>query len=188
MNSFTASLLAILSTELVSSFTALPPTQKYGAIFPSSLNLVPQQARELVAYSQAALAQKAKESASKASMTSSDRRRSSSGSSADGSASEGSKSRLSVARSLMSRIFKSPKNGSSTSLNSKGRQSEDGFDHSDAEVVYPLVGFKLIDGHALPTKLNAACSLHLSQKGIEEQVVGYFHEEGAGDEDALRLF
>ena len=60
----------------------------------SALQLVPEQGRQLVAYSQAALAKKAKESASKASNLTSDRRR--------GESSEGG---LAKARNAMTRLL-----------------------------------------------------------------------------------
>ena len=43
--------------------------------------------------------------------------------------------------------------------------------HSEDEVLYPIVGFQLVEGHALGTPgQQAACNLHSSQ----EDVVGFW--------------
>lgn len=68
---FVLSLIALLSIDYA---TAFAPSTSSSRI-PSSLNLVQGQGRQLVAYSQAYHANKAKESASKASNLASNRRR-----------------------------------------------------------------------------------------------------------------
>lgn len=83
----------------------------------SALQLVPEQGRHLVTYSQAALAQKAKESASKASNLTSDRRRNE------------STNGLAKARNLMTRLLHlSPANAGA---NSYGDEPENSVDKSE---------------------------------------------------------
>ena len=76
------------------AFAPLPQSPGFCKSSSSARHLVPEQGRQLVAYSQAALAKKAKESASKASNLTSDRRR--------GESSEGG---LAKARNAMTRLL-----------------------------------------------------------------------------------
>lgn len=70
----TLAFIAIAWMEVSMAFAPVTPSG-YKVSSSSALHLVPEQGRQLVAYSQAALAKKAKESASKASNLKSDRRR-----------------------------------------------------------------------------------------------------------------
>jgi hypothetical protein len=92
--------LAFVTFALMGFAVAFAPTGISTSRKPSALTLVPEQGRQLVAYSQSVLAKKAKESASKASNLTSDRRRDST--------SEGG---LFKARNLMTRLLNlSPRN------------------------------------------------------------------------------
>ena len=64
--------------------------------------------------------------------------------------------------------------GSSTSLFANEHGMDGETDYSEDEVKYPIVGFKLVDGHALPTVQSAACNLHLPKNGVEEKVFGWY--------------
>jgi hypothetical protein len=87
-----ALVIAIAFIDFTLAFAPISTSSKTSS---SALELVPEQGRQLVAYSQAALAKKAKESASKASNLTSDRRRS------ETSANIG----LARARNLMTRLL-----------------------------------------------------------------------------------
>ena len=105
---FALAVIAVVSFEYTTAFSPVPATPII-TCKPSSatMQLVPEQGRQLVAYSQAALAKKAKESASKASNLVSDRRRS------ESSPNEG----LTKARNLMTRLLHlSPTNAGAEDL------------------------------------------------------------------------
>lgn len=67
--------LTFITFVLMGFAVAFAPTGISTSQKPSALKLVPEQGRQLVAYSQSVLAKKAKDSASKASNLTSDRRR-----------------------------------------------------------------------------------------------------------------
>jgi len=128
----------------------------------TAVGLVPEQGRQLVAFSQDYLSHKAKESASRASnlshrpsrRTGNDRRPA---------GVLGSVGRL-VTRLRGDEIGSHP-------------QLEEEVHREDGGVMYPIVGFNLVDGHAVPTPgQTAACSLH--QEAVDEQVVGYWSPHG----------
>mmetsp|Transcript_19671 Transcript_19671/g.41278 ORF Transcript_19671/g.41278 Transcript_19671/m.41278 type:complete len:176 (+) Transcript_19671:147-674(+) len=163
-----ASIVALLSTG---SSNAFAPSQGATRTSVSSLNLVPEQGRQLVAFSQAYLANKAKESASKASnLTSSRRRRDDTlNNSSDGGR----------GRSILKNVTRLLGVGGETRSLQPPANPSDGMCHDDDEVVYPIVGFKLVDGHALSTTTeHASCSLHLPHVAIEEEVVGWYRFDG----------
>lgn len=150
--------LFLLCTEAVSAFAPATATRTVTSST-TSLKLVPEQGRQLVAFSQAALAQKAKESASKASHLSSN-----------------SEGRL---RKIVTRLL-----GVGGETRPLFIQDDllDHMHHEDDEVMYPIVGFNLVDGHALPmVHQNAACQLHLQNTGIDENVVGFYSQDGHVD-------
>ena len=106
----------------------------------TAAQLVPDQGRQLVAFSQEYLTRKAQESATrKAHLTASKRR------------GTGPGTLVSAARDLASRL-----------LGDARAEDED-------EVVYPIVGFELVDGRAVPKPGQwAACSLPPPGPGAEE--------------------
>jgi hypothetical protein len=154
---------AIISIQSAAAF--VPATTTTTALrTPASavnLNLVPEQSRQLVAYSQDYFAKKAKESASKASHLSSPRRTSSSSSSS---------SRQGVFTALVSRLV---------GKESRGNDIHSSH-HADDEVSYPIVGHTLVEGRALPSAgQEAACKLHLMDK--EEEPFGFWTSAQGGD-------
>eukprot|EP00571_Detonula_confervacea_P016449 CAMPEP_0172305246 /NCGR_PEP_ID=MMETSP1058-20130122/6567_1 /TAXON_ID=83371 /ORGANISM="Detonula confervacea, Strain CCMP 353" /LENGTH=160 /DNA_ID=CAMNT_0013016777 /DNA_START=57 /DNA_END=539 /DNA_ORIENTATION=- len=128
----------------------------------TAMYLVPEDGRQLVAFSQDYLSKKAKESASKASnLTSSQRRRTN------------SKGLAAAARSLMTRLLGDE---------DKARVEEALHHHPEDEVLYPMVGFTLVDGTAVPDPgQQAACNLHLQRKGEEEEIGNWSGSPHGGD-------
>lgn len=153
MSRFTVLTIAV-AVQSVSAFApaAMCPQHKHI----SALYLVPEQGRQLVAFSQEYLSKKAGESASRASNlhTSARRRRENVHNSRGG--------LPGLAKNLVSRLL---------------------FDaekpHIDVEedvVKFPIVGFTLVDGHALPSPdQKTACSIKM---GDDEEVVGYWNPTG----------
>ena len=153
-------LLAIaLFIEAASAFAPTAATSQHS----TAVHLVPEDGRQLVAFSQDYLSKKAKESASKASTLTSSRRRQIS---ADGPRSKGM---AASARNLMTRLL---------GVEEKARTDTESnllHHHSDDEVMYPIVGFNLVDGHAVFTSgQQAACDLHLPNEGKEEEAFGFW--------------
>ena len=104
---FALGVIAVALLQSIAAFSPVPATPVIICKSSSAIKLVPEQGRQLVAYSQAALAKKAKESASKASNLASDRRRS------ESSPNEG----LTKARNLMTRLLHlSPANAGAEDL------------------------------------------------------------------------
>lgn len=148
----------------VQSASAFVPAAATAARAPSTtaFNLVPEEGRQLVAFSQDYFAKKAKESASKASHLSSPRRSSSS-----------SNSRQGVITALVTRLV-----GKDSRTNMSHTHHAD--HHADYEVMYPIVGFNLVEGRALPCPgQEAACKLHLTDK--EEEIFGFWVSTQGGD-------
>jgi len=151
-------------------FTLAVGMQSASAFAPSALprhqtalNLVPEQGRQLVAFSQDYLAKKAKESASKSShLTRSP---------------TPSRGIAGAARSLVTRLVGHGENKSSVRGDTALELAASGYEqevstvhqHSEDEVLYPIVGFHLVEGHALGTPGQvAACNLH----SFSEEFVG----------------
>jgi len=175
MTRFTV-LAAALSIQSVSAFAPGASCNKHA----TALNLVPEESQRLVAFSQDYLSKKSKESASKASnLTSSPRRRSGS---KDGSSPRGV---ASVARSLVTRLVGIEEKSARKDTSLKATVDEElnlAHKHSEDEVMYPIVGFNLVDGHAVPTPgQEAACKLHLNKKEQHEEVLGYWSGPQEGD-------
>mmetsp|Transcript_42166 Transcript_42166/g.72033 ORF Transcript_42166/g.72033 Transcript_42166/m.72033 type:complete len:161 (-) Transcript_42166:271-753(-) len=150
-------LVAALSLGATSAFApvAMPRVS-------TAVNLVPEQGRQLVAFSQDYLSKKAKQSASKASNLTSSRRR--------------AKGVTGAARSLMTRLLgDEEKTRRDHEVNPLNERAED-------EVLYPIVGFNLVDGNAIATPdQQAACELHLSNRGNQEETYGYWSTCQGGD-------
>mmetsp|Transcript_27512 Transcript_27512/g.57415 ORF Transcript_27512/g.57415 Transcript_27512/m.57415 type:complete len:180 (+) Transcript_27512:100-639(+) len=134
----------------------------------TAVHLVPEQARQLVAYSQNYHSKKAKESASKASsLTHSSRRRSTN----DNTKKKKSSSMLG---SLVHRILH---------VGDDHHHIEEELNplhHPQDEVMYPIVGFSLVDGHAVPSvgQEAPACRL-LEVTDMQEEVpFGYWSTHG----------
>ena len=161
-----------LSIQSASAFVPAAPSPPITA-----LNLVPDQGRQLVAYSQDYLAKKARESASKASNLTPSRNRIS----ADG----GPRSRgiSAAARSFVSHIlgYEEAKFGDTSTSLSASSIAEDMNPFDDDVCFYPIVGFNLVDGHAVPTPdQQAACNL--LPEGQDEEAFGYWSSsQGGGD-------
>ncbi len=160
------SLAAFVSIQSAAAFApaASPNTAARGASA-TAANLVPEQSRQLVAFSQDYFAKKAKESASKASQLSSSR----------SSAQRKRNSFTAVATNLVTRLVgkesRSNDETSPTSLNAH---------HGEGEVVYPIVGSCLVEGRALPSADQVtACNLPLVDK--EEEVYGFWISTQGGD-------
>ena len=150
---------AIISIQSAAAFVPATTTTTAVRTPATAVNLVPEQSRQLVAYSQDYFAKKAKESASKASHLSSPRRTSSSNSSRQG-----------VFTALVSRLV---------GKESRGNDIHSSH-HADDEVSYPIVGHTLVEGRALPSAgQEAACKLHLMDK--EEEPFGFWTSAQGGD-------
>lgn len=137
----------------------------------TAIRLVPEQGRQLVAFSQEYLSKQAKQSASKASTLTSSRRRQAS----DGPRSQGM---TAAARGFMHRLL-----GDEEHKADADEVLNPVHHHSGDEILYPIVGFTLVDGHAVPTPgQQAACNLHFSKRGQEEEVLGHWaSSEHGGD-------
>lgn len=144
----------------------------------TALNLVPEQSRQLVAFSQDYLSKKAKESASRASTLTSSRRRLASN---DGKNSRGV---VGAARGLVTRLLgeeKSARRDTSLSATVDEEMMSPTHQRSEDEILYPIVGFNLVDGHAMPTPgQQAACNLNLPNQGKQEEAVGYWSTSSHG--------
>ena len=172
-----SALLAATALSIQSASAFVPAAPSLPPI--TALNLVPDQGRQLVAYSQDYLAKKARESASKASNLTPSRNRIS----ADGT---GPRSRgiSAAARSFVSHIlgYEEAKFRDSTSTSlSASSIAEDMNPFDDDVCFYPIVGFNLVDGHAVPTPdQQAACNL--LPEGQDEEAFGYWSSsQGGGD-------
>ncbi len=153
----TLSLAAFLSIQTASAFVPAATTRAPA----TAVNLVPEQSRQLVAFSQDYFAKKAKESASKASQLSSPRR-SRSGFTA-------------VATNLVTRLV-----GKGSRSNDDMTPGHSHTHHAEDEVIYPIVGSCLVEGRALPSADQVrACNLPLMDK--EEEVFGFWTSEQGGD-------
>jgi hypothetical protein len=151
----TLSLAAFLSIQTASAFVPAAKTRAPA----TAVNLVPEQSRQLVAFSQDYFAKKAKESASKASQLSSPRR---------------SSSFASAASNLVTRLV------GKGSSRSNDDMTPGHANHAEDEVIYPIVGSCLVEGRALPTADQVtACNLPLMDK--EEEVFGIWTSEQGGD-------
>lgn len=156
-----ALLSAALALQSAAAFAPAAPSKRGTA-----LSLVPEQGRQLEAFSQQYLANKAKESASKASNLTSGRR---------------PKGVAGAARSLVTRLL-----GDDGKERRHAEGEKNPLLRQDDEVLYPIVGFSLVDGHALPIPgQQATCDLHLHEKG-EEDAYGYWARPRQGG-DSLRM-
>ena len=157
----TLSLVAFLSIQSSVAFVPAATANLKAARDPATtaVNLVPEQSRQLVAFSQDYFAKKAKESASKASHLTSPRR---------------SSSFTAVATNLVTRI-----------VGMESRSNDDmnparHVHHEENEVVYPIVGSCLVEGRALPSADQvSSCNLPLVDK--EEEVFGFWTCVQGGD-------
>lgn len=169
-----------LALESAVAFAPTSSTHHHGATL---LNLVPEQSQLLVAYSQEYLSKKAKESSSRASMLTSSRRRSGNNP-RDAPRSRGM---AAAARSLVSRLVGHEDNKQTargdTSLSASTIEEAVHNLLEDDEVRYPIVGFTLVDGHAIPTPgQQAACNLHPhSLQEVEEEYGSWSTSPQGGD-------
>mmetsp|Transcript_6870 Transcript_6870/g.11232 ORF Transcript_6870/g.11232 Transcript_6870/m.11232 type:complete len:169 (+) Transcript_6870:222-728(+) len=163
MRCTTYSLAAVLSIQSVGAFAPAAATNAAARAAPSTaVNLVPEQSRQLVAFSQDYFAKKAKESASKASQLSSPRR--------------SRNSFTAVATNLMTRLV----GKESRSNDEVSPPTLTHAHHADGEVIYPIVGSCLVEGRALPSADQVtACNLPLLEK--EEEVYGFWTTTQGGD-------
>jgi hypothetical protein len=153
------SLAVVLSIQSVGAFS---PSVAARASPSTALNLVPEDSRKLVAFSQQYFANKAKESASKASQLSSPRRN--------------RNSFVATATNLVTRLV----GKESRSSNDEATSTLTHAHHADGEVVYPIVGSCLVEGRALPSADQVtACNLPLMDK--EEEVYGFWTTTQGGD-------
>lgn len=157
------SLAAFLSIQSTVAFT---PASSLSAVARASsataVDLVPEQSRQLVAFSQDYFAKKAKESASKASQLSSSR-----------SSQRKRNSFTAVATNLVTRLV-----GKESRSNDEITPTHE--HHAEGEVVYPIVGSCLVEGRALPSADQVtACNLPLVDK--EEEVYGFWTTTQGGD-------
>ena len=165
------------------STVAFAPTATNNNNGASARYLVPEQSQLLVAYSQEYLSKKAKESSSRASMLTSSRRRPGNNS-RDAPRSQGM---AAAARSLVSRLVGHEDNKETSRRDTSLSAStiEEAVHHllEDDEVRYPIVGFTLVDGHAIPTPgQQAACDLHPhSLKEVEEEYGSWSTSPQGGD-------
>mmetsp|Transcript_20044 Transcript_20044/g.29991 ORF Transcript_20044/g.29991 Transcript_20044/m.29991 type:complete len:169 (+) Transcript_20044:272-778(+) len=159
----TLSLAAFLSIQSVGAFAPAATTNAAArASLTTAVNLVPEQSRQLVAFSQDYFAKKAKESASKASQLSSSRRSSS--------------SFTAVATNLVTRLV-----GKESRSNDEISPTLTHAHHAEGEVVYPIVGSCLVEGRALPSADQVtACNLPLVAPE-EEEVFGFWTSAQGGD-------
>ncbi|KAL7545133.1 hypothetical protein ACHAWF_008487 [Thalassiosira exigua] len=156
-----SSLIAVaLAVESAAAFApAVAPNDHLTA-----LNLVPEQGRQLVAFSQDYLAKKARESASKASNLTSPRRR----------YKNPERGMAAAARSLVTRLL-----GDEDRTLRINDEMHPPNHYADDEVLYPIVGFTLVDGRAMPTPgQKAACDLYLQK---EEEAFGYWSSAQGAD-------
>jgi hypothetical protein len=173
----------VLAIESASAFApVVPATTANHATTGTAINLVPEQGRQLVAFSQDYLSKKAKESASKASNLTNPRgRHTSNKSTTDRSRSKGI---TAAARSFFfTRLLRDEEHGrKDTSLSAslvEDMELSPVHDHAEDEVLYPIVGFTLVDGHAVPTpEQQAACNLHLRRRGHEEEFGSWSSPQG----------
>lgn len=156
----TYSLAVALSIQSVGAFS---PSVAARASPSTALNLVPEDSRKLVAFSQQYFANKAKESASKASQLSSPRRN--------------RNSFVATATNLVTRLVGKESRSSNDEVTSSTLTHAH---HADGEVVYPIVGSCLVEGRALPSADQVtACNLPLMDK--EEEVYGFWTTTQGGD-------
>jgi len=157
------SLAAFLSIQSAAAFVpAAPNNAAARASSVTAVNLVPEQSRQLVTFSQDYFAKKAKESASKASQLSSSRRRRS--------------GFTAVATNLVTRLVGKESRSNDQEITSTLTHAH----HAEGEVVYPIVGSRLVEGRALPSADQvAACNLPLVDK--EEEVFGFWTSTQGGD-------
>lgn len=131
----------------------------------TAVNLVPEQSRQLVAFSQDYFAKKAKESASKASQLSSSR----------SSPRRRRNSFTAVATNLVTRLV-----GKESRSNDEITPTLTHAHHAEGEVVYPIVGSRLVEGRALPSA-DQVTSCNLPLVDNKEEVIGFWTTAQGGD-------
>lgn len=166
--------LTIESTAAFAPVASAPATKTTTTTTTTAIDLVPEQGRQLVAFSQDYLSKKAKESASRASnLTHSSRRRRTSSSSRGG-------RKQGLLGSLMTRILHHGEHENQVSNNDAIEEELNPLHHSEHEVLYPIVGFNLVDGRAVPTPgQRTACSL--VEEGAQEEAPFGYWSSGGGD-------
>lgn len=161
--SFLSITLAAATFTATTSFTAVPTNQRARS---SALHLLPQQGSQLVAASNAALAQ-----------AQHDREHQSATATVKYEAKEDAELTVGRARELISRIFSLPSaivRPSAMEITNVEFSSNE----NDDVVIYPVVGFRYVrvgdEYHALPTTSNAACQLRNLPGKQHESVFGWF--------------
>ena len=165
----------VLATTTTSSFGFVPPstaTCNKDTSTSTELDLTTSESHKLVAFSQHYLSNKAKGGKGPTNLTS---RRSRSASDANTHSPRGGV--VTAARNVISRLVghedKQMSRNKDTSLQSSSSTSIEEVVHNflqeDEGVVYPITGFTLVDGHAVPTpEQQAACNLYDSREDEEE--------------------
>lgn len=168
MTRFITLLSIALAIESAAAFA--PAARPATANHATAIHLVPEQGRQLVAFSQDYLSKKAKESASRASNLTSPRRRYKTSE---------PKGMTAAARSFVTRLLHYDDQAREKA--SLEVELNPVHNHPEEEVLYPIVGFTLVDGHAVPTpEQEAACHLHLQRKN-QEQEFGTWSSPQGGD-------
>jgi len=152
----------VLATTTTSSFGFVPTStstcNKHTLSTSTDLDLTTSESHKLVAFSQHYLSNKSKGGKGSSNLTSS-RRRTSSANDPRGGV-------VTAARNVISRLVghedKQMSRNKDTSLQSSSSTSIEEVVHNflqeDEGVVYPITGFTLVDGHAVPTpEQQAAC-------------------------------
>eukprot|EP01083_Nonionella_stella_P298133 1012199_1 len=152
----------------------------------TKLDLTTSESHKLVAFSQHYLSNKAKGGKGSSSNLTSSRRRTQSANDANTHSRGGV---VTAARNVITRLVghedKQTRN-KDTSLQSTSSTSIEEVVHNflldEDEVVYPITGFTLVDGHAVPTpEQQAACNLYLQCDEREEEVFGTWTSPQGGD-------
>ena len=173
----------VLATTTTSSFGFVPPstsTCNKHTSTSTELDLTTSESHKLVAFSQHYLSNKSKGGKGSSNLTSS-RRRTSSANDPRGGV-------VTAARNVISRLVghedKQMSRNKDTSLQSSSSTSIEEVVHNflqeDEGVVYPITGFTLVDGHAVPTPdQQAACNLYNDLP--TEEVFGTWTSPQGGD-------
>ena len=176
----------VLATTTTSSFGFVPPstaTCNKDTSTSTELDLTTSESHKLVAFSQHYLSNKAKGGKGSSNLTS---RRPRSANDANTHSPRGGV--VTAARNVISRLVghedKQMSRNKDTSLQSSSSTSIEevvnNFLQEDEGVVYPITGFTLVDGHAVPTpEQQAACNLYDSRD--EEEVFGTWTSPQGGD-------
>ena len=153
----------------------------------TELDLTTSESHKLVAFSQHYLSNKVKGGKGSSSNLTSSRRRTRSSNDANTHSPRG-RGVVTAARNVISRLVghedKQMSRNKDTSLQSASSTSIEevvnNFLHEDEGVVYPITGFTLVDGHAVPTpEQQAACNLYDLEQ--EEVVFGTWTSPQGGD-------